>query len=159
MKFQLIASFLIASLFFISCKKTETTPKTKTELLAGTASKTWKINSAIAKEGTLELNLINSQPTCRIDNTLILSSNKTYEIREGATKCATTDPDLVVKANWELSADEKTVTLDKLVLLGFEFNKPAIKIIELTQNSLKGETAITFQGKQYTLIAGFVPAN
>jgi hypothetical protein len=159
MKFHFFITLFAFSLTFFSCKKSETTPKTKTELLAGTTSKTWKISTAVAKEGTLELNLINSQPPCRIDNTMILFSNKTYEIREGATKCATTDPDLVVRANWTLSADESTITLDKLVLLGFEFNNPVFKITELSDNSLKGETAITFQGRQYTLVAGFVPAN
>lgn len=157
MKFHFLITLFTLSLTFSSCKKSETAPKTKLELLAGTTSKTWKISTAIAKEGTLELNLINSQPACRIDNTMTLFPNKTYEIREGATKCATNDPDLVVKANWNLSADETTVTLDKLVLLGFEFNNPIIKITELSESSLKGETVITFQGKQYTLVAGFVP--
>ncbi|MFN3850039.1 MAG: hypothetical protein ACK4NY_11445 [Spirosomataceae bacterium] len=154
----LVLTFIVA--LGLSCKdKEDVSAKTKLELLAGTNSKTWKVSSAIAKSGTLELNLTGTQPTCRIDNTLILFANKTYELREGASKCVASDPDLLLKANWTLSADETSLTVDKLILLGFEFNQPVIKITELTDNSLKGETVLTYNGQQYTLVASFVPAN
>ncbi|MCU0324549.1 MAG: hypothetical protein MUF45_04770 [Spirosomaceae bacterium] len=154
----LVLTFIVA--LGLSCKdKEEVSAKTKLELLTGTNSKKWKVSSAIAKSGTLELNLTATQPTCRVDNTLILFANKTYELREGTTKCASNDPDLLVKASWNISADETTLTIDKLILLGVEFNQAVIKITELTENSLKGETNITFNGQQYTLVASFVPAN
>lgn len=158
MKIKQILVLLLLITSVSACKDKEVSAsKTKTELLANTSSKTWKVVSAIAKSGTLELNLTATQPTCRVDNTLILFSNQTYELREGTTKCAASDPDLLLKANWSLSADESTLTVDKLILLGLEFDKPVIKITELTENSLKGETTLSYNGQAYTLVAAFEP--
>jgi hypothetical protein len=148
-------SLVLVTLF--SCKKNETlvTPKTKTEFLAGTSSKSWKNTKAIAANGGLTIDLVNSQPTCVVDNILTFSTTKTYEIREGATKCNTADPDLVLKANWGFNADETKFTVDKISFQGRQFDNVSFDIVELNDIIFVGKTTLLISNVNYAFTATF----
>lgn len=143
-----------------SCKKNEitVTTKTKTEYLAGTSSKSWKNTKAIASNGGLTIDLVNSQPTCVVDNILTFSTTKTYEIREGATKCTAADPDLVLKANWGFNADETKFTVDKIIFQGRQLDNVSFDIVELNDNIFVGKTTLALNNVNYEFSATFEPA-
>lgn len=151
-------SLVLVTLF--SCKKSEVvvSPKTKTEFLAGTSSKSWKNTKAIAANGGLTIDLVNSQPTCVVDNILTFSTTKTYEIREGATKCNTADPDLVLKANWGFNADETKFTVDKISFQGRQFDNVSFDIVELNDIIFVGKTTLLLNNVNYAFSATFEPA-
>jgi hypothetical protein len=142
---------------FFSCKKSETvvTPKSKTEYLAGTSSKSWKNTKAIAANGGLTIDLVNSQPTCVVDNILTFSLTKTYEIREGATKCNAADPDLVLKANWGFNPDETKFTVDKFSFQGRQFDNVSFDIVELNDLIFIGKTTLLLNNVNYAFSATF----
>ncbi len=152
-----LGAIIVGILTLASCKKSETTvmPKTKTEYLAGTSAKSWKNTKAIAVNGGLSIDLVNSQPTCVVDNILTFSTTKTYEIREGATKCNAADPDLVLKANWGFNADETKFTVDKISFQGRQFDNISFDIVELTDNIFVGKTIIALSGINYEFSATF----
>ena len=144
-----------------SCKKKETVivPKSKTEYLAGTVSKSWKNTKAQATNAqNLTVDLVSTQPTCVVDNLLIFSPNKTYEFREGATKCNAADPDLLLKANWGFNADESKFTVDKIIFQGRQFENVTFDIVELTDTKFIGKTNLTIGGVAYQFAATFEPA-
>jgi hypothetical protein len=151
-------SLLLITLF--SCKKSETvvTHKTKTELLAGTSSKSWKNTKAIAADGGLTVDLVYSQPTCVVDNILTFSTIKTYEIREGATKCNSADPDLILKANWSFNTDETKFTVDKISFQGRQFDNVIFDIAELNEILFIGKTTLSLNNVSYSISATFEPA-
>ena len=161
MRIQTISIAIFISLIFaFSCKKNETTvtPKTKTEYLAGTTSKSWKNTKAQATTQGLTIDLVATQPTCVVDNVLTFSSNKTYEIREGATKCNAADPDLVLKANWSFSADETKFTVDKIIFQGQQLTNVSFDIVELTDIIFIGKTTLSLSNTTYQFVATFEPS-
>lgn len=151
-------SLLLVTLF--SCNKSETvvTPKTKTEFLAGTGSKSWKNTKAIAADGSFTLDLVNSQPTCVVDNILTFSTTKTYEIREGATKCNSADPDLILEANWSFNTEETKFTVDKISFQGFQFDNVSFDIVELNDIKFVGKTTLSLNNVNYAFSATFESA-
>lgn len=156
----ILSTFLIGLVLVFSCKKNETTvtPKSNTEYLASTISKSWKNTKAQATTQGLTIDLVATQPTCVVDNVLTFSTNKTYEIREGATKCNAADPDLVLKANWSFSADEKKFTVDKIIFQGQQLENVTFDILELSDIIFVGKTALTINNTNYQFVATFEPA-
>ncbi|WP_064197139.1 MULTISPECIES: hypothetical protein [Emticicia] len=156
-KILTVAITLVVGTLF-SCKKSETAaPKTKTELLAGTTSKSWKNTKAVAANGGLSIDLVSTQPTCVVDNILTFYSNKSYEIREGATKCNSADPDLVLKANWSLNSDETKFTVDKIIFQGRQFDNITFDVVQLTEDIFVGKTMLTISNVSYEFSATFEP--
>lgn len=159
MRISSVIIILLASVLSIfSCKKSTTsvTPKTKTELLSGTTSKTWKNTKAEATNPQgLKIDLVSTQPTCVTDNLLIFFPNKSYEIREGATKCNPTDPDLLLKANWSLNATETQFSIDKIIFQGRQVENVVFDIVELTETLFVGKTSIALNGVNYQFVATF----
>lgn len=145
----------VSSIF--SCKKsTDVTPKSKTELLAGTVSKTWKNTKAEATNPSgLKIDLVSTQPTCVTDNLLSFFPNKSYEIREGATKCNAADPDLLLKANWSLNATETQFSVDKIIFQGKQVENVVFDIVELTETTFVGKTSLALSGVTYQFVATF----
>jgi hypothetical protein len=123
--------------------------KTVSEYLTGSAnSKKWKVTDGTIKQGETSINLIANQPPCITDNILILYSNKTYELIEGATKCdPSKDPDLILKANWTLVEDPKSITIDKLIFLNYVLDKPKFIISEINDDVFKGQADIVLNGR------------
>lgn len=155
---NVIIILLVSVLSIFSCKKstTDVTPKTKTELLAGTVSKTWKNTKAEATNSQgLKIDLVITQPACITDNLLIFFPNKTYELREGATKCVASDPDLLLKANWSLNSTETQFSIDKIIFQGREVDNVVFDIIELTETTFVGKTSLALSGATYQFVATF----
>lgn len=143
MKFSKLFFTILITITIFSCKESSNvnpTP-TKKELFAGTSSKTWKSTKAEAVNATgLKIDLVATQPPCYVDNLLIIANNGTFEITEGATKCNTSDPSSILKANWSLSSDEKYLIADKIVFAGFSFTNPQFEILELTESKFVGKS-------------------
>lgn len=155
---NVIIILLISVFTLFSCKKstTDVTPKTKTELLAGTVSKTWKNTKAEATNPSgLKIDLVVTQPACVTDNLLIFFPNKSYEIREGATKCNAADPDLLLKANWSLNATETQFSIDKIIFQGKQVENVVFDIVELTETTFVGKTSLALSGVTYQFVATF----
>ena len=155
---NVIIILLVSVSSIFSCKKntTDVTPKSKTELLAGTVSKTWKNTKAEASDPSgLKIDLVLNQPTCVTDNLLRFFPNKSYEIREGTTKCNAADPDLLLKANWSLNATETQFLVDKIIFQGKQVENVVFDIVELTETKFVGKTSLALSGVTYKFVATF----
>jgi hypothetical protein len=154
-----LIALIISSLFVFSCKEKTVSVKPKTEYLAGTVSKTWKNTKAEATNPQgLKIDLVTTQPACITDNILIFYPNNTYEFREGATKCGASDPDLLLKGNWNLLENETKFKIDKIVFQGREVNDVVFEIVELNDTIFTGKTSLTLNGVAYQFVATFQPA-
>lgn len=159
--------FVVGLVFIFSCKKNETTPaKTKTELLASTISKTWKNTKIqVTNEQGLSADVTAFQQPCLTDNVVIFFPNKTYEFREGATKCNATDPDLIIKANWAFNADETKFTIDRISFLGENLSNVTFDIVSLSEQTFVSKTNYAVKGVaalpdgNYLITATFEPTN
>lgn len=116
-----------------SCKKKED-PKPVLEYLTGTTSKTWKVNKVVVKQGTAEVDLLSGQKACDTDNLLVLFTDKSYEFREGATKCDAGNPDLILKSSWVLNETEKSINISKFVFLGRTIENAKLVITDINDN-------------------------
>ncbi len=147
-------SFLIFTLLCFglsSCvpKDEVSAVKTNIEYLTGAnGAKKWKVTDGSIKQGETSINLIANQPPCITDNILTLNANKTYELTEGATKCdPSKDPDLILKANWTLIDDPKSITIDKFIFLTYVLDKPKFIISQINDDVFKGQADIVLNGK------------
>lgn len=145
-------ALLLLIVISASCKKEEATPKTPIELLTNNSEKSWKLAEGfIQLTDESQLSIIGSRPTCETDNLLVLKGDNTYDLTEGATKCNIDDPNEIVQgANWNISADGKTLSVDRFVFLIFEINNAVFNITEIDEQSFSGETEVEFQGAKYT---------
>lgn len=142
------------SLLISSCKKDPVDPiveKTNLELLTSGTSKSWKVKDGIAKQNGLEVNLIASQNPCITDNIIKLYADFAYEFTEGASKCNANDPDLILKAKWSLSADSKTIIIDKFIFLGRTVDNPAFILSDVSETSFSGTTTLTVDNETFDL--------
>ena len=109
-------------------------------------SKTWVIVS-----GTIDGAA--SSPTslvfnaCFLDNTYTFRNNagQNYDVREGATKCNSTDPDITESGSWAFTQDGKIVIIhaQQLNPSTATFGFLEAEIVELTATSLE----ISFEGR------------
>lgn len=138
-------------ILIVACKKDEVAAeKTTLEYLTGTSSKKWKVTEGLVKLGETSINLVANQPPCVTDNILVLNNNKTYELNEGASKCdPTKDPDLIIKANWILIEEPKTITIDKFIFLGYVLQNSKFLISSINDSQFVGQTEVTLNGKSY----------
>jgi len=125
--------------------------KTTLELLTNNSSKSWKIKEGIAKQNGLEVDLIASQNPCITDNVIVLFSDFGYEFKEGATKCDPNNPDLILKAKWSITPDNKTITIDKFIFLNYTVDNPAFILSEVTSFTFSGSTRITVDNQTFDL--------
>lgn len=147
---RFVIPFLCFLLFITACKKdpvVKQEQKSPLELLTNSSSKSWKVRDGKAKQNGLEVNLIASQNPCITDNIIKLYSDFTYEFSEGASKCDPNDPELILKASWQLSSDAKTVTIDKFIFLGRSIDKPVFILTDLTESTFSGTTSLTFDNE------------
>ncbi|HLO46058.1 MAG TPA: hypothetical protein VK175_17080 [Leadbetterella sp.] len=147
---KLLVLFL-GLILIVACKKDEVAvEKTTLEYLTGTTSKKWKVTEGMVKLGETSINLVANQPPCVTDNILVLNSNKTYELNEGASKCdPSKDPDLIIKANWTLVEEPKAITIDKFIFLGYVLENSKFVISSINDNQFIGQTDVTLNGKTY----------
>lgn len=152
-------NYLIVLTFFalISCNDKDAAPKSSLELLTNNSQKAWKLSDGFIKlDNTSQLSILGARPVCETDNLLILKSDKTYDVTEGATKCNLNDPNnIITSANWSISDDGKILEVDRFVFLSFEIVNAKFNIIEITNNAFSGETEVEFQGQKYTGVVEF----
>jgi hypothetical protein len=77
---------LLASVVCLNACKKKDDPVPRTQLLAGTSTKTWKITAATTT-GQPAANFLLSFDECQKDNLFILHTDKKLVLDEGATKC------------------------------------------------------------------------
>ncbi|WP_259016514.1 hypothetical protein [Emticicia fluvialis] len=158
MKLHKIVFVLVLGMLAIwSCKdKKETVLKSRTELMAGASSKSWKITKAEASITTdAKIDLVSTQQACITDNLLVFAVNGTYELREGASKCNAADPDLILSSNWSFTDNETKFKIDRIVFLGVELKDTVFEIVDLSENVFTGKTNIDYKGTKYQLVATF----
>ncbi|WP_304235262.1 hypothetical protein [Jiulongibacter sediminis] len=158
-KLMLLSVFLLV---LVACKKDPVDSgeqKPVIELLTNNSSKTWQVQDGVAKQGDLEVNLIASQNPCVTDNQITLYSNFSYEFKEGATKCNPNDPDTILTANWELAADESSITIDRFVFLGRSVDNPTFTLSDVTENTFSGTTTVTLNNETFEITVIFESVN
>lgn len=144
---------LLSTLTFQSCKEDEVPEETKSnlELLTNNSSKTWIIKEGKASQGAAVLDIINTQNPCITDNQIVLFQNFDYEFREGATKCESTDPELILKASWQLSEDQQTMSIDRFIFLGRTVDNPSFDLTAVTDETFSGTSNVTVSGQNFDL--------
>lgn len=142
---------ILLSISILACEKTNSNvePTNITlNYLTGNSSKKWQISEGIISKGEITLNLIANQPPCITDNILVLYNSENYELLEGATKCdPSKDPDLILKSNF--TYNDKTFSIDKLLFLGYVFDKPKFTITEISETKFKGKADIILKGEAF----------
>jgi hypothetical protein len=147
-----LSLLLLGVLLLFSCKKDSdvTVEKTTLEYLTGISSKKWVVSEGIVLFEGAQVNLIANQPTCITDNILVLNTDKTYQLNEGALKCdPSKDPDVIIKSKWSLTEEPKTITIDKFIFLSYVLENSKFLITSIDENKFVGETEVTLQGKIY----------
>jgi len=87
---------------------------------------------------------------CQRDNIWQFKSDGTYTVVEGATKCHSTDPDIVTTGTWQLTENDTKVVIDDIN------NAPqTFTITEITTTSLKINGNVTIQGNLVNATAIF----
>lgn len=148
---QKITLLFLTLLALTSCKKSTNTGPSRSELIAGSTSKTWQITALTSKDAAgAERNDLAAQAACKRDDILIFFPDKRLEGREGATKCNATDPDLVQAGNWSLSSDGADLTIP------FNNNGTTLpvtfRIVEISATSIKGTFLNPLNQRNYTAI-------
>lgn len=113
----LLVSGLALTLMF-SCNKKVDNPepaKTKTQLLT---AQTWKIQTVEARTyvgadpgSAPYINITSQVPACNLDNLTIFLAAGTYELNEGASKCATANPQIVSAGTWAFANSETRINV------------------------------------------------
>ena len=99
----------LALLSLTACKKDgSSSNSTKKDLI----SRNWKITALTGTFPPLPtIDLYAQMSACEKDNILKISSNGTYVFDEGATKCVSTDPQIIESGNWSFNSTETKVTI------------------------------------------------
>jgi len=115
-----IPLLLVAMIFVAGCSKEANI--TKTDLI----SKAWKYKTFSAVAGALTIDVLSTLKPCELDDIYRFSSNKTYTVEEGASKCNSTDPQIKESGSWRFNAAETKLYL----------GTDSVDIIDLTSTSL-----------------------
>ncbi|MFN3379858.1 MAG: hypothetical protein ACK41O_10420 [Runella zeae] len=107
---------------------------TKTELLAGTSTKSWRVE--VAKVNGL--NVLPYTLACAKDDNWVFNTNKTYERNEGATKCKPTDEQVYEKGSWEFNTAETELILNKTTK--YTISNFTRNTLEISTKNVSGET-------------------
>lgn len=145
MNFNFLPKIYILFLSFLcltACSKSGS-KKSKTELISST---TWKFSQAGLDnngDGTIDVAAPSSLvEACLTDNIVTFKSDKTGVVDEGATKCASTDPQTSA-FTWVLSADESTITFSGALVAGIGGDA---KIIEVSDSRFVLSKSLTVTG-------------
>lgn len=139
-------------LLFVSCvsgwllggcsEKIEPKPNTYSQLLTGTEKKAWRLVSfQYIDEGVAgDITQISQTtlPRCRADDQYVFYANaeRKFEYSNGATKCSTAEPDVLIEDNWTLVP--ASASLQFLIPIFFDQALP-FTVKNLTQNVLTVE--------------------
>lgn len=118
------------------------TPPTYSQLLTGKESKSWRLTNIRVLDAGEDSGPINVQQgfdPCIADDLYTFYANdvKTFEVREGASKCNPADPDVYVENTWSMVNATATLTF-VMPLLTTQFALP-FTVKSLTENTLTVE--------------------
>jgi Lipocalin-like domain len=92
-----------------ACKKDSAADKSRTELITQAA---WKLVKSESKTGTgAWVDGTGLFLACEKDDNFVFRTNASYEINEGLTKCAPTDPQIYETGTWAFQTNETEVRL------------------------------------------------
>lgn len=111
-----ILSISILALFAISCsEKLEPQPLTYTQVLTGKEKKTWTLTSATIVDEGDKFDIPGNQllASCQLDDQFVFYANeeKKLEYTNGATKCRSTEPDLLITDVWQFTPANSTLEM------------------------------------------------
>jgi hypothetical protein len=139
--YSLIALFIL----FSSCSKDDN--KTESASKSALIARNWKQTDLLAGQvGTPEVSVFNTFfEACKKDDIWQFKANGTYTVVEGASKCSTTDPDVVTSGTWQLTDNETKIIID-------DVTEPAetLTIKELTSTSFKVSGTQVSNGTTFT---------
>lgn len=118
------------------------TPLTYSQLLTGTESKSWRLTSIRifdAGEDSGPINVQQNFNPCIADDLYTFYANdiKTFEVREGTSKCNAGDPDVYVENNWSMV--NATATLSFVMPLLTTQGALPFTLKSLTENTMTVE--------------------
>lgn len=116
---------LLPWIILAACKKEAVPVKNGLTLISQAH---WKMVGEYQRHNTLPIYGSNNwfpQP-CEADNEYVFAANGAYQLREGASKCSPSSPDVLVSANWVFIQPDKEILIDN----------DRFTILELTENQL-----------------------
>lgn len=113
MKLNKLMPAILFPLALIGCTESvKPIPYTYTQVFTGTTSKTWTITQIKYTEvGKADLNLGLSSCAADDEYTFFDNSDHSYSVTEGATKCTSTDPDVIVDDIWSFNNSGAVLTI------------------------------------------------
>jgi hypothetical protein len=137
----------------ISCSKDDKNvplPVSRAQLLA----RSWKQSDLLAAiPGGTPNSVFNTVLTaCQRDNIWTFSSDGTYVVTEGASKCNAGDPDTATSGTWQLIENDTKIIIDDI-----KEAPQTLAIAELTSSSLKITGTQIIQGNTVNGTAIFQP--
>lgn len=107
-----IIGLLATMLSFGSCsEEVKPNPYTYSQLLTGTTSKSWRLTGIQLIEEGKQPYSFNIQTNCVYDDLYVFYADKdrTFEIKEGASKCDPNDPDIFYTDTWSIVNATSTI--------------------------------------------------
>jgi len=119
-------------------EKIEPQPLTYTQILTGKEKKTWILASAVIVDEKQKFDIPGNSllNPCQLDDQFIFYANeeKKMEYANGATKCRTTEPDILITDVWQLTPANATLEIGIPRLFGG--SKLPFVIKTLTEHSM-----------------------
>ncbi len=88
--------FLAAFFFCFAAQAQDFSAGYVKNLLTNGSSRSWKAQKVLK----LRQDITASLQACEMDNLFILKSDGTFEVREGASKCSASAPELIMSGTW-----------------------------------------------------------
>ncbi len=125
-----------------ACKKSDTADDTRTQFLTKSA---WKVvASRKQKNGGSWTDTYSSLSACQRDNTVTFSTTGSIVFDEGATKCNSTDSQVIPTGPWRFTANETKIEMSYIG------QNLSLEIIQLDAITLKTSKQETSSGDVYT---------
>lgn len=148
---KLLVPVLLATTFAVSCKKDDkkngngnnNSNLSKYEILT---SDKWKVTEASLDPDASEenINFLDGIDDCQKDNYYSFNTSGSITMDEGATKCASGDPQTKTDGSWTLNADTtRILLLETSITQGFGDLSADIVTFNETTLRLKKDTSIT----------------
>lgn len=160
---KLLLSLLLAPFLFTACKKDSKDGGTGGKSALEDAN--WKITAATATVMGIDQDLYASGAIqdCMKDNTYTFNSDGTGTVEEGSTKCVSTDEQTRTGGSWELSSDNKQLTLsdfgDIIDLPMTTGGDLVLDVVQLDASKLKVKFTTDLGGFSTTVTITFTDQN
>lgn len=119
-------------------EKLDPKPLTYSQLLTGTEKKTWVLSAVtiVDEKDPYDLKGSDVLEACQLDDQFVFYANaeKKMEYTNGATKCRTTEPEILITDVWQLTSANATLEMGIPRLFG-GFKLPFI-VKTLTENTM-----------------------